>query len=530
MRDEGQSSLIINHQLTIDGQCYDYHSFNQHDTAIQLPFCLRTLLHPEICSSPETVTAILNSPDSTGEPIQIQPTQALLPLPQAQLMLNDLAAINQQLTSGRQPRLPIGLLSSHPDSQKEQQRFGNLFNAIQVQRTPFIKLDHMPYEQIQLSNQCTIGNTTDTAELSAAGVLGWTLNPTDIEAAVLDGQLTVPLPEVIGIEVTGNSPTSMTDKQLVQTLGQQLQQLDIAGRFIEFYGTGLAQLTLKERQQIARALFSSGVACSFFPIDQQTLIGLAPEQTPTELLLLEQWAKAQQLWHQPEQPSPLYSQQHQLDLSTLSSSSQTLPSVPDAFPLTPPTPEPLQADSLRDSEILIANTHAAGPIHQAQILALLGNNISCTEISQGKGLHTKNPTTGQPCLPVPILFTGSNYGNGPDPQWAARSTRLRNIKAVVSESFAESHRHQLAGMGVLPLEFEAGDSWQALSLKGDETIELDLPEQLFPYEPVMMVIHRTNGRRELVELTLRLDTCEEISACSAGGIVRRSLQRSTPLQ
>lgn len=530
MRDQGQPSLITNRQLTIDGQCYDYHSFDQPGTATHLPFCLRILLHPEICSTPEAVTAILNSPGSTGESIQVQPTQALLPLSQAQLMLNDLSAINQQLVSERQPRLPVGLLSSHSESQKEQQRFGNLFNASQAPRTPLVKHDSMPHEQVQLSSHCTIGSTADTAELSAAGALGWALSPTDIEAAILDGQLNLPLPEVIGIEITDHSPVTMTEKQLTQALKQKLQHIDIVGRFIEFYGAGLAQLSLRERKQIARALFSNGAACSFFPIDQQTLIGLTPDQTPTELLLLEQWAKAQQLWYQADQPGPLYSQQHPLDLRDLTSPLEAATPMPDSLSICTSTPALLQDNSVQQSEMLIASSHTTGPMHQAPILALLGNNISCADISLGTPLDSHHTKIGQPHSPASVLFTGSNYGHGSDPQWAARHTRLRNIKAVVSESFAESHRHQLACMGVLPLEFEAGDSWQALALKGDETIELDLPEQLFPYEPVMMVIHRTNGRRELVELTLRLDNGEEVSACSAGGIVRRSLQRSAPLQ
>ena len=77
------------------------------------------------------------------------------------------------------------------------------------------------------------------------------------------------------------------------------------------------------------------------------------------------------------------------------------------------------------------------------------------------------------------------------------------------------------------MEFIDGDSWQALGLSGEETIEIDLPKEMYPFEPIVMVIHRANGRRELVELTARLDTEREIHYYQSGGILAFSLRQMT---
>ncbi len=541
VRDHGQQSLTTRRQLTVDGQCYDYDSLNavmdQPEVTLQLPYCLRALLQPAICSDHNTICSLMSPPASIGEATCLQPTQVLLTAVEKALIVNDLAAIQLHLTTeGKSapdlhPCLPIHLLPGNKENP-------HVFPLRQRATN---------HSNISLSGHCCIGTTTDTAELNAMGIPGWTLDLVDIEAAVLDGTLNLPLPDVIGIELNGNYPAGITDAQLVQALNQQLQYAEVNGKFIEFYGEGLAQLTLIERQQIARAVFSTGASCSYFPIDQRTLDGLAQlNQTPADQRLLKAWAKAQQLWHEPSQPTPSFNQKIQLNLNSLQPATAINDAARPSNAITthstatdaeqPAIHWPFDA-TVPNTSAPLTNCHKSGPVHQARILALLGDNISSGQITHASCFsQPTDNTTIEPLYPLAmhcmsnttpaILFAGGNYGQGSDSHWAARGTRLLGIKAVICESFAEPHRHQLASMGVLPLEFEPGDSWQALALQGDESIELNLPDQLFPYESVMMVIHRHNGRRELVELTLRLDTGEEISACSAGGIISRALQRT----
>lgn len=541
VHDHGQQCLTTRRQLTVDGQRYDYDSLNavtnQPEAALQLPYCLRALLQPAICNDHSTICSLMTPLASTGQATCLQPTQVLLTAAEKTLIVNDLTAIQLHLSaegkSAPDPHLclPIRQLAGDKDDP----------HVFPLRQQP------SNHSNISLSSHCYIGTTTDTAELNAMGIPGWTLSLVDIESAVLDGTLKLPLPDVIGIELNGNYPAGITDAQLLQTLNQQLQHAQISGKFIEFYGEGLAQLTLIERQQIARETFNTGASCSYFPIDQCTLDGLAQlGQTPADLKLLKAWAKAQQLWHEPSQPTPSFSQKFQLNLDSLqptttdndavqpSNTIATCSTTTDAEQLAAHWPFDAAAPN---TSALLTNNQTSGPIHQARILALLGDNISSSQITHASCFsQPANHTAIEPLYPlamhcmsstVPaILFAGCNYGQGTDSHWAARGTRLLGIKAVICESFAEPHRHQLAGMGVLPLEFAPGDSWQALALQGDESIELNLPDQLFPYEPVMMVIHRNNDRRELVELTLRLDTGEEISTCSAGGIISRALQRT----
>jgi aconitate hydratase len=93
------------------------------------------------------------------------------------------------------------------------------------------------------------------------------------------------------------------------------------------------------------------------------------------------------------------------------------------------------------------------------------------------------------------------------------------IKAVVARSFERIHRSNLVGMGVLPLQFRAGDSWQSLKLIGDETIDIVIDGPLAPQREATLVIHRADGKSERVPLILRIDTPIEVDYYEHGGIL-----------
>ena len=95
----------------------------------------------------------------------------------------------------------------------------------------------------------------------------------------------------------------------------------------------------------------------------------------------------------------------------------------------------------------------------------------------------------------------------------------KRIKAVVAKSFERIHRSNLVGMGVLPLQLRAGDSWESLGLKGDEIIDVLPDAALTPQSQALLVIRRADGSRQEVAVTLRIDTPIEVDYYRAGGIL-----------
>lgn len=125
-----------------------------------------------------------------------------------------------------------------------------------------------------------------------------------------------------------------------------------------------------------------------------------------------------------------------------------------------------------------------------------------------------------------VIFAGKEYGTGSSRDWAAKGTRLLGVKAVVAESFERIHRSNLVGMGVLPLQFQAGTNRQTLSLDGSETFDLiGLRGGIQPRMTVTLVIHRANGIPEEVPLLCRIDTLDEVEYYRNSGILHYVLRQ-----
>ncbi|MBD9393189.1 aconitate hydratase [Acidovorax sp. ACV01] len=118
-----------------------------------------------------------------------------------------------------------------------------------------------------------------------------------------------------------------------------------------------------------------------------------------------------------------------------------------------------------------------------------------------------------------VIFAGEEYGTGSSRDWAAKGTQLLGIKAVVARSFERIHRSNLVGMGVLPLQFKAGESWETLGLTGNEVIDVVPDPALTPQSDAQLVIRRADGSRQEVTVTLRIDTPIEVDYYQAGGIL-----------
>jgi len=125
-----------------------------------------------------------------------------------------------------------------------------------------------------------------------------------------------------------------------------------------------------------------------------------------------------------------------------------------------------------------------------------------------------------------VVFAGKEYGTGSSRDWAAKGTALLGVRAVIAQSFERIHRSNLVGMGVMPLVFEEGMSWQALGLKGDETVTIrGLHGELKPRQRLIADIVFGNGTLKRVPLTCRIDTLDEIEYFKNGGILQYVLRQ-----
>jgi aconitate hydratase len=128
-----------------------------------------------------------------------------------------------------------------------------------------------------------------------------------------------------------------------------------------------------------------------------------------------------------------------------------------------------------------------------------------------------------------VIFAGKEYGTGSSRDWAAKGTRLLGVKAVITESFERIHRSNLIGMGVLPLVFTNGESWENLGMKGDEKVTITGLDDLKPRQVIKAKIEFADGSSKTIELLVRVDTEDELDYYKAGGIlhyVLRNLNRA----
>lgn len=123
-----------------------------------------------------------------------------------------------------------------------------------------------------------------------------------------------------------------------------------------------------------------------------------------------------------------------------------------------------------------------------------------------------------------VVFAGKEYGTGSSRDWAAKGTRLLGVRAVIAESFERIHRSNLVGMGVLPLVFTGGDSWQSLGITGSEEVTIKGLETLKPRQTLNAEITFADGTTKTVELLVRIDTEDELEYYRNGGILHYVLR------
>ncbi len=162
-----------------------------------------------------------------------------------------------------------------------------------------------------------VGTDSHTTMINALGVLGWGVGGIEAEAAMLGQPVSMLIPEVIGFEIKGQLPSGITATDVVLTITQMLRKKGVVGKFVEFYGDGLSDLSLADRATIANMAPEYGATCGFFPIDEITLDYLRlTGREPERIALVEAYSKAQGLWRNAGD-SPQFTDCLSLDLASV---------------------------------------------------------------------------------------------------------------------------------------------------------------------------------------------------------------------
>ncbi|HSY85368.1 MAG TPA: aconitate hydratase AcnA, partial [Verrucomicrobiae bacterium] len=160
-----------------------------------------------------------------------------------------------------------------------------------------------------------VGTDSHTTMVNGLSVLGWGVGGIEAEAAMLGQPISMLIPEVIGFKLTGKLKEGATATDLVLTVTQMLRKKGVVGKFVEFYGPGLDDLTLADRATIANMAPEYGATCGFFPIDGETIRYLkATGRSPGRVALVEAYAKAQGLWRSQRTPDPVFTDTLTLDM------------------------------------------------------------------------------------------------------------------------------------------------------------------------------------------------------------------------
>src|SRR2546429_6783291 len=154
--------------------------------------------------------------------------------------------------------------------------------------------------------------------INGLGVLGWGVGGIEAEAAMLGQPVSMLIPQVVGFQLTGRLREGTTATDLVLTVTEMLRRKGVVGKFVEFYGAGLADLPLADRATIANMAPEYGATCGIFPVDAETLRYLRFSGRPEALVqLVEAYMKDQGLFHDPSTPEASYSDTLELDLSSV---------------------------------------------------------------------------------------------------------------------------------------------------------------------------------------------------------------------
>ncbi|HEC28333.1 MAG TPA: aconitate hydratase AcnA [Gammaproteobacteria bacterium] len=235
-----------------------------------------------------------------------------------------------------------------------------------------------------------VGTDSHTTMVNGLGVLGWGVGGIEAEAAMLGQPVSMLIPQVVGFRLTGSLPEGTTATDLVLTIVEMLRQHGVVGKFVEFFGDALDQLSLADRATIANMAPEYGATCGIFPIDEETLNYLQLSgRDNNHVALVEAYAKEQGFFHTSDSPEAVYSTVVELDISTIVPCLSGPKRPQDRIPLD--QSKPMFADALASlkQERNITSKAIATEINGEQIkledgAVVIASITSCT--------NTSNPT------------------------------------------------------------------------------------------------------------------------------------------
>ena len=373
----GQDSLGTRRTLNVDGASYDYFSLQAASEAglgdiSRLPFSLKVLLenllrHEDGRSvTVDDVKAMATwlQTRSSDREIAYRPARVLMQDFTGVPAVADLAAMRAAMSemggdpTKINPLSPVDLVVDHSvmvDRFGSADAFGANVEAEMrrnVERYAFLRWGQAAFDNFRVVPPGTgichqvnleylaqvvwtsdvdgrtvaypdtlVGTDSHTTMVNGLAVLGWGVGGIEAEAAMLGQPISMLVPEVVGFRLTGSLSEGTTATDLVLTVTQMLRQKGVVGKFVEFYGPGLDQLSLADRATISNMAPEYGATCGFFPIDSETLAYLnLSARDPERIKLVEAYAKAQGMWRDADTPDPDFSDTLGIDIGSVESS------------------------------------------------------------------------------------------------------------------------------------------------------------------------------------------------------------------
>ena len=375
MTKTGKDTLGTRDTLTVGGKAYAYYSLKKASAKLgdvsRLPFSMKVLLENLLrfedggftvaTSDVQAIVDWQKNPTESNNEIQYRPARVLLQDFTGVPCVVDLAAMRDAIaklggdTSKINPLVPVNLVIDHSvmvdefGHPKAAEQNVEIEYARNMERYDFLKWGSKSLNnfyavppgtgichQVNLENiaqavwtsvdesgatvaypDTCVGTDSHTTMINGLGVLGWGVGGIEAEAAMLGQPVSMLIPEVVGFKFTGALMEGVTATDLVLTCTNLLRKHGVVGRFVEYFGPGLAALTLADRATLANMAPEYGATCGFFGIDDKTLDYMRlTGREEAQIALVEAYAKEQGFWIDPS-VEPIFSSTLELDLSTV---------------------------------------------------------------------------------------------------------------------------------------------------------------------------------------------------------------------
>jgi aconitate hydratase len=369
----GTDTLKAARQLTVDGKTYHYFSLPEAAKQIgdisRLPFSLKVLLE-NVLRFENGRSYTVDDAKAIAEWVQAGHSEKEVPFKPARILLQDftgvpavvdLAAMRDALLNlGGDPRkvnplVPVDLVIDHSvmvdvsgtasalqkNVDIEFERNGERYEFLRWGQEAFNNFRVVPpgtgiCHQVNLEylgqvvwtntvagetyvypDSC-YGTDSHTTMINGLGVLGWGVGGIEAEAAMLGQPIAMLIPDVIGFKLSGKLKEGVTATDMVLTVTQMLRKKGVVGKFVEFFGPGLAHMPLADRATIANMAPEYGATCGFFPVDEMTLSYLTLSgRDEHRIKLVREYCKAQGMFRDENTPDPVFTDTLELDLSTV---------------------------------------------------------------------------------------------------------------------------------------------------------------------------------------------------------------------